>query len=84
MVLATNLGFPRIGANRELKKATESYWRGDIDAAELQKTGAELRKRHWQMQKEAGIDHIPSNDFLSMIRFWIWPACWDVSRRAMR
>lgn len=63
MVLATNLGFPRIGANRELKKATESYWRGDIDAAELQKTGAELRKRHWQMQKEAGIDHIPSNDF---------------------
>lgn len=63
MVLATNLGFPRIGAHRELKKATESYWRGDIDAAELQKTGADLRKRHWQMQKEAGIDHIPSNDF---------------------
>lgn len=63
MVLATNLGFPRIGARRALKKATESYWKGESSAADLQKAAKELRLRHWQMQKEAGIEHIPSNDF---------------------
>ncbi|MEW6048358.1 MAG: 5-methyltetrahydropteroyltriglutamate--homocysteine S-methyltransferase [Bacillota bacterium] len=63
MALATNLGFPRIGANRELKRATEAYWQGDIDEAALLATGAELRRRHWMMQREAGIEVIPSNDF---------------------
>jgi 5-methyltetrahydropteroyltriglutamate--homocysteine methyltransferase len=63
MVLATNLGFPRIGARRDLKKAVESYWKGESSAADLQTTAKELRLRHWQLQKDAGLDHIPSNDF---------------------
>ena len=62
-VLATNLGFPRIGLNRELKKAVESYWKNQSTQAQLLATGAELRARHWKLQKNAGIDHIPSNDF---------------------
>lgn len=63
MVLATNLGFPRIGANRELKKAVEGYWKGKIDQVNLLDTAKELRQTHWQLQKEAGLSHIPSNDF---------------------
>ena len=63
MIQAANLGFPRIGLKRELKKATESYWKGEIDYTELRKVGAELRARHWKIQKDAGIDVIPSNDF---------------------
>ncbi|PJB70986.1 MAG: 5-methyltetrahydropteroyltriglutamate--homocysteine S-methyltransferase [Alphaproteobacteria bacterium CG_4_9_14_3_um_filter_47_13] len=63
MVLATNLGFPRFGAGRELKKATESYWKGTLSLNDLFKTAKELRLRHWSMQKDAGINHIPSNDF---------------------
>ncbi|MBN1403547.1 MAG: 5-methyltetrahydropteroyltriglutamate--homocysteine S-methyltransferase [Opitutales bacterium] len=57
------LGFPRIGANRELKKALESYWAGQIGEDALLASAKELRKRHWLLQKEAGIDLIPSNDF---------------------
>ena len=56
-------GFPRIGAKRELKKALEAYWRGDIDREALEQTGAELRRRHWQLQAEAGLDWIPTGDF---------------------
>ncbi len=63
MVLATNLGFPRIGANRELKKAVEAYWKGKSSHEELAKTAQDLRARHWKLQKDAGLDHIPSNDF---------------------
>ncbi|HNQ92349.1 MAG TPA: 5-methyltetrahydropteroyltriglutamate--homocysteine S-methyltransferase [Alphaproteobacteria bacterium] len=63
MVLATNLGFPRIGVKRELKKATESYWKGEIGAAELLEAGQNIRKTHWMMQKDAGLDLIPSGDF---------------------
>jgi 5-methyltetrahydropteroyltriglutamate--homocysteine methyltransferase len=63
MVMALNLGFPRIGVKRELKKAQESYWKGQISRDELLKTGRELRLRHWKMQKDAGIDAIPCNDF---------------------
>ncbi|HRN83996.1 MAG TPA: 5-methyltetrahydropteroyltriglutamate--homocysteine S-methyltransferase, partial [Hyphomicrobium sp.] len=63
MIQAANLGFPRIGIKRELKKATESYWKGEIDYAALRNAGAELRRRHWEVQKDAGIDVIPSNDF---------------------
>ena len=62
-ILATNLGFPRIGSHRELKAATESYWTGKSSADELLKTAAALRARHWVLQQKAGIDHIPSNDF---------------------
>ena len=63
MVLATNLGFPRIGARRELKKATESYWKGEITEAELVKVGTDIRRTNWQIQKDAGLDMIPVNDF---------------------
>jgi 5-methyltetrahydropteroyltriglutamate--homocysteine methyltransferase len=63
MVLATNLGFPRIGAHRELKKAVEAFWKGQDDGTALMKTAEELCIRHWKLQKDAGIDHIPSNDF---------------------
>ena len=63
MALAHNLGFPRIGADRELKKALEAYWKGDIDHAALQAVGRELRAKHWQLQKDAGIDLLPVGDF---------------------
>lgn len=62
-ILSSNLGFPRIGARRELKNALESYWRGASDAETLRATAASLRARHWFAQQQAGIDHIPSNDF---------------------
>ena len=58
-----NLGYPRIGEKRELKRATETYWRGEISVAELEEVGRNLRKAHWLAQKEAGIELIPSNDF---------------------
>ncbi|WP_448694223.1 5-methyltetrahydropteroyltriglutamate--homocysteine S-methyltransferase [Pseudomonas rhizophila] len=63
MALAHTLGFPRIGADRELKKALEAYWKGDLAPAALQAVGRELRARHWQLQKEAGIDLLPVGDF---------------------
>jgi 5-methyltetrahydropteroyltriglutamate--homocysteine methyltransferase len=63
MTTLTNLGFPRIGVKRELKQALESFWRGEATASELQDTASELRKRHWQLQREAGADVVPCNDF---------------------
>ncbi len=63
MAVATNLGFPRIGLKRELKKATEAFWNGKSSEQELQNTAKELRLRHWKLQQDAGISHIPSNDF---------------------
>jgi 5-methyltetrahydropteroyltriglutamate--homocysteine methyltransferase len=58
-----NLGFPHLGAARELKRATEGYWSGKVSQADLLKTGAALRERHWRLQRDAGIDLVPSNDF---------------------
>ena len=63
MALAHTLGFPRIGADRELKKALESYWKGDLDQDALQSVGRQLRATHWQLQKDAGIDLLPVGDF---------------------
>jgi 5-methyltetrahydropteroyltriglutamate--homocysteine methyltransferase len=63
MVLTANLGFPRIGADRELKRALERHWRGDLDRDGLQAVARELRARHWRLQQSIGIDHIASNDF---------------------
>src|SRR6266513_491260 len=63
MPIAHNLGFPHLGAARELKRATEGYWGGKVSLPDLLKTGAELRARHWRMQQDAGIDLLPSNDF---------------------
>ncbi|RON16913.1 5-methyltetrahydropteroyltriglutamate--homocysteine S-methyltransferase [Pseudomonas frederiksbergensis] len=63
MALAHTLGFPRIGADRELKKALESYWKGDLDQNALKSVGRQLRATHWQLQKDAGIDLLPVGDF---------------------
>ncbi len=63
MALSSNLGFPRIGAKRELKKALEDYWSGKLSEADLLATGHMLRINHWKLQQEAGLSHIPSNDF---------------------
>jgi 5-methyltetrahydropteroyltriglutamate--homocysteine methyltransferase len=60
---ANNLGYPRIGSNRELKKASELYWAGQISADELIATGKDIRSKNWHLQSAAGIDLIPSNDF---------------------
>ncbi len=63
MLKTASLGFPRIGANRELKKAVESYWKGSSSLTDLQKTASEIKAKNWQSQKAAGIQFIPSNDF---------------------
>ncbi len=63
MTTSSNLGFPRIGPNRELKKALESYWAGRIGPADLESAAVELRKRNWLLQRDAGLHRIPSNDF---------------------
>lgn len=63
MILTANLGYPRFGAKRELKRMLEQYWSGKIPAAELVEAGRQLRLDHWQIQNAAGIDFIPSNDF---------------------
>lgn len=62
-MLTNNIGYPRIGAERELKKIVESYWKGDIDKSKLEEATKKLRMTHWRHQNEAGIDVIPSNDF---------------------
>ncbi len=61
--LSATLGFPRVGAFRELKKAVESYWKNSISREELLLAAAEIRKNNWLAQKDAGINLIPSNDF---------------------
>ena len=61
MTTTHNLGFPRIGAKRELKFALESYWKGDSSRDELKALGAHLRQRHWINQ--TGLDLVPVGDF---------------------
>ncbi|KPA87606.1 methionine synthase (B12-independent) [Pseudomonas asplenii] len=63
MALAHSLGFPRIGRDRELKKAQEAFWKGELNEAGLRAVGAELRKAHWDLQKNAGIELLPVGDF---------------------
>lgn len=63
MVLANNLGFPRIGQEREFKFNTEKFWKGELNESQLKESLAALRAKNWQLQKKAGIDLIPSNDF---------------------
>src|SRR5437868_10973788 len=63
MPIAHNLGFPPLGPNRELKRATEGYWSGKVSRANLLSTGATLRAAHWRLQRDAGLDLIPSNDY---------------------
>jgi 5-methyltetrahydropteroyltriglutamate--homocysteine methyltransferase len=63
MALSNVAGFPRIGPNRELKFATEGYWRGETSAGQLASTASEIRRANWTLMRDAGIDLIPSNDF---------------------
>ncbi|HBO4735712.1 TPA: 5-methyltetrahydropteroyltriglutamate--homocysteine S-methyltransferase [Pseudomonas aeruginosa] len=63
MAVAHNLGFPRIGRDRELKKALEAFWKGELDEAGLRAVGKQLRATHWQVQRDAGIELLPVGDF---------------------
>lgn len=62
-MLTHNLGYPRIGSQRQLKKACEDYWAGKITLQQLLRTGSKIREENWLLQKQEGIDLIPSNDF---------------------
>src|SRR6201996_6662481 len=62
-MLTQNLGYPRIGSQRELKKVCENYWAGKTGHKNVLTVGKNIRHENWQLQKEAGIDLIPSNDF---------------------
>ncbi|RKR07903.1 methionine synthase (B12-independent) [Maribacter vaceletii] len=59
----TILGYPRIGSKRELKKSLEKYWSGTVSLDTLLQTAKTIRQKNWLLQKEKGIDIIPSNDF---------------------
>jgi len=63
MALSHSLGFPRIGRDRELKKALEAHWKGELDETGLRAVGRELRAAHWHVQQQAGIDLLPVGDF---------------------
>ncbi|MBM7334221.1 MAG: 5-methyltetrahydropteroyltriglutamate--homocysteine S-methyltransferase [Alcanivorax sp.] len=63
MTTLHTLGFPRIGARRELKQAQEAYWAGTLQQSELEHVGRSLRERHWALQAEAGVSLVPVGDF---------------------
>jgi 5-methyltetrahydropteroyltriglutamate--homocysteine methyltransferase len=58
-----NLGYPRIGAKRDLKFGLEKYWRGELSEAKLLSLAQDIRQQNWQTQLDAGIDLLPVNDF---------------------
>ncbi|MFO1258573.1 MAG: 5-methyltetrahydropteroyltriglutamate--homocysteine S-methyltransferase [Gammaproteobacteria bacterium] len=63
MTKAHCLGFPRIGRDRETKKAVEAYWRGEINASSLFEHGQAVRMEAWEIQKAAGLDYVTVGDF---------------------
>src|SRR5882672_1004827 len=63
MAIAHILGFPRIGAGRELKSALEAYWKEELPESGLLEAGRGLRKRHWALQRAAGLDYVTVGDF---------------------
>ena len=63
MTIIHNLGFPRMGAQRELKRSLEAYWAGQVSQQELLETGKALRAQHWDLQGKAGLDMVPVGDF---------------------
>jgi len=63
MAVAHILGFPRIGAKRELKFALEAFWRGELSEGGLLDAGRDLRRRHWALQRSAGLDYVTVGDF---------------------
>lgn len=62
-MIAHNLGYPRVGSQRELKKVNENYWAGKISHHELQTVAKQIKENNWRTQKAAGIELIPCNDF---------------------
>jgi len=62
-MLKNNLGYPRMGSHRQLKKACEQYWAGKIDRKELQAAARKSKEENWQLQLNSGIDLVPCNDF---------------------
>lgn len=62
-MLKNNLGYPRMGSHRQLKKACEQYWAGKIDHKELQAAARKIKEENWQLQLNSGIDLVPCNDF---------------------
>ena len=63
MATTANLGYPRIGKDRDLKKALEAFWRGELAQDKLEAVARGIRTANWKRQAEAGITHIPSGDF---------------------
>src|SRR6185295_16986449 len=63
MPIAHVLGFPRIGAGRELKSALEAYWKKELPESGLLEAGRQLRKRHWALQRASGLDYVTVGDF---------------------
>jgi 5-methyltetrahydropteroyltriglutamate--homocysteine methyltransferase len=63
VIIAANLGFPRIGPNRELKLALERYWSAEATATDLLAAARAIRKEGWAVQAGSGLDHVPCNDF---------------------
>ena len=63
MIQVASIGYPRIGPKRELKKALEQFWKGEIKEQDLHAVAKDLRKQNWQTQKDNGVDLISSNDF---------------------
>ena len=63
MLLSSNLGYPRIGPNRELKWLLESFWKKKINQTSLFENISNIKKNNWIKQRKAGINFIPSNDF---------------------
>ena len=62
MIQVASIGYPRIGPKRELKKALEQFWKGEIQEQDLHNVAKNLRKQNWQTQKSSGVDLISSND----------------------
>lgn len=62
-MLTNVLGYPRMGAHRELKRAVESFWKGEIDSATLKQITSQIKRENWLMMQKAGVDLIPSGDF---------------------
>lgn len=84
-ILNHTLGFPRVGPRRELKKAQEGYWAGNLTQAEPLEVGKSLRARHWQQQKDAGVDLLPVGDFAwyDHVLTSYWVTCLHVTKMQM-
>ncbi|MGO3868547.1 MAG: 5-methyltetrahydropteroyltriglutamate--homocysteine S-methyltransferase [Alcaligenes sp.] len=74
MTIIHNLGFPRMGAQRELKRSLEAYWAGQLSQEALLETGKALRAHHWDLQSKAGLDTVPVGDFAWYDQILEWSA----------